>query len=422
MAPLLPRLRRRLAQNRWISIGEASSTEMTYPQVTMSATVEGPPNFLDPNVIEEESPSTSPPPTYTQVRNAARPEIARLIPNRGQALATTMPQNVVSREQNAGGAGLTSSNLTDLNDIRHEEAGNHLHMQRRISAVPQYPEYVEQPPGGLTDSPSTSTSGSRQPRKPLPTASTSTTAVYLAVAQLPGADPVDIALLPSADVQQPAPSKASTPLGRSLSSPSSSVGVSAAVSGPVALLPDPTIAAAGNVSEISWFWDDLCQEYWKPPDRGYYAPQARSTFRHTRPWPNRTTDAIANERSRHATWQPLLQRQAPAVSENQPPPPPPKDPGYTARPRRLGRGSGLERLRRSSSSPHLRNVRGDDDQREESNGFDAQARPSTSLSAALASRRSQVVEACARLLSRSLPRAAQPREADVRGLRNLEWG
>ena len=295
MAPFLPRLRRRLDRVRWVSIREASRSGPTYSPATMSARVEGPPNFSDPNAAEEEDLATSQPPTYSQVRSVARPEIARLIPNRDQTITTARPEAIPSIELNAGDAGLTSSNMIDLNDIRHEEVGSHLHMEGRISVVAHDPVYVNPSSGSPTSNPS-STSGSRQPRKPVSSTSTSTTTVHVAVAQLPGAEPFDIPPLPTADLQQAASSKTSTPLSRSRSSPSTSISASAAVSGPMALQPDPMITTAGNFHEISWFWDDLCQEYWKPPDLGYYGPQSRPTFTHTRSWPT-STNPVVNERT-----------------------------------------------------------------------------------------------------------------------------
>lgn len=392
MPALIPRLRRRVDWDRWIPIGEGSNPTTSSAQRITNARVEGPPNFLDPNAVEEEQEdSASSPPTYNQVRSVTRPEIARLILNQEQSSATLVPERDVSAEQ-------TSSNLTDLNDIRHEEIGSHLHMNSRISAVPHYPVCLEPPVV-----PPRNPSRRRQARRPASIASTSTTTVFLAVAQLPGTEPLDLQPR-STDMYQSASSKISTPVTRSQPSPANSVGVVAAVSGPLSLQPDPFVGQAANVNEISWFWDDLSQEYWKPPDRGYYAPQTRPNFRHTRTWPHRP-DSIGFDPRRSIQLNLPLQRPASPDSEN-PPPPPPKDPGYVARPRSRSGDSRIRRLRQSRSSPQLRSQRGYSDQRGEVASFDRPARTPTGPLSAPASRASQVFDACARFISRSFPRVA----------------
>lgn len=398
MPALIPRLRRRVDRDRWIAIGEGSNPSTTIPQGITNARVEGPPNFLDPIAaeVEEEEDSAISPPTYSQVRSVTRPEIARLIPNRGPSLATSPSETGVSTDQTASQTAVTSSNLTDLNDIRHEDVGNHLHMDGRLSAVPYYPVYTEPPPRNP--------SRMRQSRRPASIASTSTTTVFLAVAQMPGTEPFDLAA-PPADMYQAASSKSSTPVSRAQPSPANSVGAVAAVSGPLMMQPDPIFGQAANVNEISWFWDDLSQEYWKPPDRGYYAPQARSNFRHTRTWPNRS-DPIGMDQRRSIQLHLPLQRPAASPDSESPPAPPPKDPGYVARPRHHGRQGSIGRLRQSRSSPQLRTFRSDNDQRGEIGGFDSPARTPTGLSSVPTSRATQIFDACARFISRSFPRVS----------------
>jgi hypothetical protein len=398
MPALVPRLRRRVDRDRWIAIGEGSNPSTTFPQGITNARVEGPPNFLDPIAAEEEGEeeeSAISPPTYSQVRSVTRPEIARLIPNRGPSLATSQRETDVSTAQTTSQNAVTSSNLTDLNDIRHEDVGSHLHMDGRLSTVPHYPVFTEPPPRNP--------SRRRQSRRPASIASTSTTTVFLAVAQLPGTEPFERAP-PPADMYQSASSKSSTPISRAQPSPASSVGAVAAVSGPLMLQPDPIFGQAANVNEISWFWDDLSQEYWKPPDRGYYGPQARANFRHTRTWPNRS-DSINVDQRRSIQLHLPLQRPASPDPEG-PPAPPPKDPGYVARPRHHGREGHIGRLRQSRSSPQLQNYRSDNDRRGEIGGFDTPARTATDLSSPPTSRATQIFDACARFISRSFPRVA----------------
>jgi len=330
MQKMFSRLHRRIDRDLWIPIDERSTSTTLYPGGITTARVEGPPNFLDPHAVDLQEDLGPSPPTYTQVRNASRPEIARLIRTGGEVvLESTVPIGRRGSDQP-----VMSSNLTDLNDIRHEEIASHIHMDGRLEAIPHYPVYLEAP--------------ARYPRRhqsrsPGSIASSSTTTVFISVSQLPGSEPFDSSS-PPANMSQGDSSVKSSPIIRPQTSPTNSVHAEATISGPLVAQPVSTDGQIATMSQISWFWDDLSLEYWKPPDRGYYAPQTRPNIRHTIHWSNRQ-DSRDPDPSRRS-----FQRQSSPDSDH-PPPPPPKDPGYIAHPRNNGRNRYFDRLRQRRSGP-----------------------------------------------------------------------
>jgi hypothetical protein len=200
----LPRLKRRINES-WVPLGtgsraatpradsrsststrtESRTSERTGSQKSTRmngitvARVEGPPNFLDPYPApSEEDDPTSRPPSYAQLRNIARPEIANLLPGSrvsygrpGAIMNATPRQSLVA----------TSSNIASLDDIRHIEIAHHLHMANRLSSVPQYPVYL--------DSAHPLPTRRRQSARPDSTLSMGAAGVMLSVGQIPGSEP-----------------------------------------------------------------------------------------------------------------------------------------------------------------------------------------------------------------------------------------
>jgi len=79
-------------------------------------------------------------------------------------------------------------------------------------------------------------------------------------------------------------------------------------------------------------------------------------------------------------------------------------------------------LRRANSSSRLRDVRSDDDQRGVMGDCLTSERTSTNLQAAQASRKLQILDACARFLSRSLPRGTFDKDSRHQRFAGLRVG
>jgi hypothetical protein len=175
----MPRFRRGIDRNSWVPIGDSSaSTTARNGTVSTSARLDGPPNFGDP--IE---PQLSPPPSYAQVRNLSRPEIASLIVRRGpyNGAASTLSNATPRRSP----APAMSSKVTTLDDIRHTE--RHIQGENRLSSVPNYPVFLDAP-----DNPRR-----RRSRRRSSIASTNTAGIFMSMGQLPGSEPFDGRLTPS---------------------------------------------------------------------------------------------------------------------------------------------------------------------------------------------------------------------------------
>jgi hypothetical protein len=331
MPTVFPHLQGRIGEDLWVPIGEDSASTL-YSSGIQTSRVEGSPNFLELHAADLQENLGLSPPTYSQVRNAGGPEFTRFIRTEEE----TAPESTISTERRGHGQSVMSRHLTDLDNIRHEEIAGHIHMDGRISAVPHYPVYLEAPATYPTR---------HRSRSPVSVASSSTTAVFISVGQLPGSEPFD-PFPPPTNMYQSDPSSISSPNVRPQTSSANSFRTEATVSGPLLAQPASTGGHVATVSQISWFWDDLSQEYWKPPDRGYYAPEARSNFRHTIHWSNRqdSRDQLPSCRSLQRPASPNLVHPPPP-----PPPPPPKDPGYVARPRNNGKNRCLDKLRQCRS-------------------------------------------------------------------------
>jgi hypothetical protein len=135
------------------------------------------------------------PPSYNQIRNLDRPEIAGLIAT-GYHVNTCTPARVSTaiREtasNNGAGAPLTSSNLASLEDITYGEVARHVHMSSRISAVPNYPVALAAAQNEIRAS-SVGDANTEDYNRPGSGVSEDTVDIYLAVGQLPGAAPLSM--------------------------------------------------------------------------------------------------------------------------------------------------------------------------------------------------------------------------------------
>ena len=163
----MPRLRRRIDRNNWIPIGEGGNSRTTarHGSMSTSARLDGPPDFEDP--IE---PQQSPPPTYAQLRNLSRPDIADLIV--GQNADGSRP---VASESSRPSIAPTAR-ISNLEDIRHND--RRVPMDNRLSSVPSYPVFLD-------------TSDMPRSRRRSSIASTNTAGILLSVGSLPGSEPFD---------------------------------------------------------------------------------------------------------------------------------------------------------------------------------------------------------------------------------------
>jgi len=409
MLGFIPRLRRKVDRNSWIPIGEGSQVTTNSPfDSATSARVDGPPNFSDPNPPQLAS---SPPPSYAQIRNIARPEVAALLPGNRTSFGTPgSPTNATPR---ASLQPVVSSNVTSLEDIRHGEVVNHIHMDNRLTSVPNYPVFLEAPPAS---------SRRRQSRRPVSIASTSTAGLFLAVGQLPGSEPFDLGTTHTASNRDGW--RRSQGMGSPLS-PAARSEPETAVAHVVTMQRVPTTRhnstrppqeANRTSCLLSDSTQNLARERWNPPTEGFYAPGdgPNTAVKSVRTWPLRqqSTNTCRRSNEVHVRFSNIGLR-----DPDIPPPPPPKDPGYVSRPRseaRLGGGA----LRKCHSSPNLlrfaglhrkshdymrsewrgRNIIGD----KKSAGIADSSRMSAGTR--FSNRRSQFLDACARFLSRSVPR------------------
>jgi hypothetical protein len=186
MPEFIPRLRRRVEES-YLPVGTGSRAGIlrtdsrtstrsdsrtgaradSRMDARVEARLEGPPNFLDPDPAQlREDAVTSPPPSYSDIRAMARPEIQQLLP--GSRLSLGRPSSIM---QNA----TPRPTLTSLEDIRHGDVAHHIHMGDRLSSVPQYPIYIEQ---------ERSSNRRRQPQRCDSVASTSTGRAFLAIGKV----------------------------------------------------------------------------------------------------------------------------------------------------------------------------------------------------------------------------------------------
>jgi hypothetical protein len=349
------------------------------PYSAADARVDGPPNFEDP--IPEDQPL--PPPTYTQVRNANRPEIAVLIPERRPSFSEGprqlgSPISIISPLDNATSMSqsLTSCNLTSLEDIRHEDAGHSIGMDARVSTVPHYPVLLD-PPTQLA-----SRNTRRLSRRPVST-SPSTTGLYMSFGQLPGAEPFEPQpmLSPTERRQQlrrsqtvpqsnQAPtyisvsSVGSTPVNADITTVSGSV-----ISAPISPYEtstnhsrepsDMSFVRHDDPPNLDLRHPDRRRWLWKPPAQGYYAPPPPAPRQRTWPsdplnehWYESWNNSSIQRDIQRASWDNRRsQRRSSRDAEDNPPPVPPKDPGYVPRPPNIVYAY---RLRTCHSSPLLR--------------------------------------------------------------------
>jgi len=405
MLGFIPRLRRRVDRENWMPIGEDESNAaiQRFADPTTSARVEGPPNFLNPI-----PPPCSPPPSYAQIRNASKPEIANLLVGSRTSYGTpASPTNATPRQSMAP---VMSSTITGLEDIRHGEVVNHIQMDNRISSVPNYPVFLEHPP----------TSRRRQSRRPASIASTSTTGLFLSVGQLPGSEPFDVG------TSQTASSRIDWRRSQAITSPLFSPGTPS----------EPSIArtvtvqrvqttqlvprrAPRGANQLSWLPDQsdgnlVERERCSPPNEGFYAPvDVPPAIKQVRTWP------VPTEYTRHQGADYDVRVRFAGVNAENPPPPPPKDPGYVPLMNRArSRGQqGDYGLRKTHSSPNLLRFTGlhrknnEQENHHQGTGWDEKAgriaespRPSAGIK--FSNRRSHFLNALGKFISRSVPRVA----------------
>jgi len=305
----------------------------------------------------------------------------------------------------------TSGNLATLEDLRYNEVVHHVHLENRLSSVPNYPVFMEQPP---------SSSRRRRSQRPASIASCSTTGLFLSVGQLPGSEPFEDdqshVVLNRGDAPGSHPITSSLPLVSPLSAFEASVAQVMTLQR-VQTVHGATPRTSRGVSQASWFLETSnLADGWNPPAGGYYSPnlETRPSIRASQTWPTLEQRAsLQREDLRNRFSKPRLG----ARDINTPPVPPPKDPGYVAR-----RPSGVERghrLRRTNSTPNLvlfPTLHRRTHNRTKSVGFDKIANhgntnpariketkrvPSTRKSS---NRPSQILSSCARFITRSVPR------------------
>lgn len=348
MLGFIPRLRRKLDDRSWIPIGEEHRSETpAFARPVTTARVDGPPDFALPNPPETVQ---TPPPSYAQLRNTARPEIASLmVGNRASYGSLRSPTNATPRQSLPP---LLGSTLTSLEDIRHGQVVNHVPMDNRLSSVPNYPVFLEQPP----------TSRRRRSRRPASVASTTSTGLFLSMGQLPGSEPFDIQTSQTASARNNW--QRSQGLVSPLFSPDSTMSIAEPATANVITLqrvrsvqPDPRRPPRG-ANELSFLLDasnstlHVEQDRCNPPAEGFYAPPVQPqlprhpVIKQSHTWPAQRASAHMgypddDARVRFAD-----------VHSDIPPRPPPKDPGYVSRPPG-GERRGDHGLRETYSSPNL---------------------------------------------------------------------
>lgn len=406
MQGFMPRVRRRGDRNSWIAIEEGrTTTTASALAVPTSARLEGPPNFADPVPAQ-----ASPPPSYAQVRALSRPEIAALMARHGPHHGSAMIQTNATPRESLPPA--ISSSLVTLEDIRHNET-HRVHLENRLSSVPNYPVFLEQPP-----------SASRRRSQRPSSIATCSTGLYLSVGQIPGSEPFkDDA---SHVVLTRCGALGSHPIPSPLVSPLLPYEASVAERLTVRRINDFSDRTSKAASRVSWLVDTSANfaERWNPPAAGYYSPELethpasefRPAIKTSQTWPaleQRAALQKADLRRRFS--KPRLG----ARDVDAPPPPPPKDAGYIAkRPARANRGQGAQKAR---STPNLLLFPAPDHRvhtrtkstglcRLTSGGNNRAPQMTNSrrhFSAKESSTRpSQILSACARFMSRSVPRMA----------------
>jgi hypothetical protein len=357
MLGFIPRLRRKLDDRNFIAIGEDYLSETpAFARPVTTARVEGPPDFALPNPPE---PVQTPPPSYAQLRNTARPEIASLlVGSRASYGSPRSPTNATPRQSIQPVMGST---LTSLEDIRHGQVINHVPMDNRLSSVPNYPVFLEHPP----------TSRRRRSRRPASMASTTSTGLFLSMGQLPGSEPFDVQTSQTASARN---WQRSQGLVSPLFSPDSTISTAETSTASVVALqrvhsvqPNPRRPPRG-VNELSFLLDASNstlqeeQDECNPPPEGFYAPPVQPqlprhpVIKQSHTWPVQQESANMgypedDARVRFAD-----------VHSDIPPRPPPKDPGYVSRPpggERRGDGG----LRQTHSSPNLLHCGGESSRR-----------------------------------------------------------
>lgn len=347
MLGFIPRLRRKLDDRSWVPIGDDCRSETpAFARPVTTARVDGPPDFTLPNPSE---PVPTPPPSYAQIRNTSRPEIASLlVSNRASYGSPRSPTNATPRQPLQP---VVRSTLTSLEDIRHAQAVNHVPMDNRLSSVPNYPVFLEQPP----------TSRRRRSRRPASMASTTSTGLFLSMGQLPGSEPFDVQT--SHTVSARNNWQRSQGLVSPLFSPDSTFSTAETARASVITMqrvqsvePNSRRPPRG-ANELSFVLDASNSTLRNEEGRcnssaaGFYAPPGHPTIKQSHTWPAQRQSANIGYPDDD-----VRVRLASVYSEI-PPRPPPKDPGYVSRlPGGVQRGN--NGLRQTESSPNLLHFKG----------------------------------------------------------------
>lgn len=342
----IPRLRRRLDEGSWISIGEESRSETpAFAKAVTTARVDGPPDFSLPNPPE---PVQTPPPSYAHVRNTSRPEIANLLVTNRASYTSHSSTNVTPRQPHQPLQPAVRSTLTNLDDIRHAEAVNHVPMDNRLSSVPNYPVFLplDQPPNFRR----------RRSRRPASLASTTSTGLFLSMSQLPGSEPFDIQTSQTASARDNNGQRSQGPKMSPLFSPDSTISTAETARASVITIqrvrsaqPKPFLLETSNMTPRNG--EGRCSL----PAEGFYAPQPHAprhpTIKQSHTWPAQRQSANMGYPDDD------VRVRLASVYSDIPPRPPPKDPGYVSRPPG-GERRGDNGLRPTQSSPNMLRLKG----------------------------------------------------------------
>ncbi|KIW01224.1 uncharacterized protein PV09_07268 [Verruconis gallopava] len=365
----------------------------------VGARLNGPPNFGDPVL-----PQSSPPPSYVQVRSVSRREIGGFVVQHGASQDHSLPTS--DSEQGRSTPPIVTGTVTNLEDIRHTE--QYVHLNNRISSVPNYPVLLE---------------GAQTPRRERSqrrssVASTNTAGLLISVGSMPGSEPFDeSSLRTSYAAGFSAAYNSHEPVSPLLSPLSPFEAATAQIMTVQRVNRSSTISSPPS-HQPSWSVDTASNfaDRWNPPSQGYYSPELEDQpfVRPSQTWPSPSLE----QRIARLQADPRMHFSKPregARDINCPPTPPPKDPGYVARrPTKKSKSRGLGSLRKAHSTPNLllfprteQNSHG----RTRSHGQPRQEWGNAVATKAPAPKRysslrksSQILNLCAKFIHRSVPR------------------
>ena len=321
----IPRLHRRSDRNQRQPINESSSafSPSNFRSPHSEARLSRPPDL--PNDVPQ-----SPPPTY----NEALCLPPSLIAGRNRQSSSARAVSPVSPIQELASPQLTSDNLSRHDDIGRSNNETYGNLNNRISNISQYPVFLD---------PSQRFSRRQTFRRPISTASTSTTGILLAMGQLPGSEQFELEP-PSQEFltrYERRPSHPQNPR-RDMDEPVVVQTAQAVRVQTVRSSPTASTTSVNRINRISIIstgsTPDLNTQRARSGSNDLHGPRI-SSLRPARTWPALRSDLVEPASNFRA------------ADADMPPPPPPKDPGYVGRP-------GPSRLRHCSSTPNLLLPRG----------------------------------------------------------------